>query len=59
MDIDRSSTRKEELLLKNMSDVWKLRRILSASNSQEAMEFLLDKLDKFPKNTELLSMVNK
>lgn len=59
MDIDRSSTRKEELLLKNTTEIWKLRRILSASNSQEAMEFLLDKLDKFPTNAELLSMVNK
>jgi transcription termination factor Rho len=58
MDIDRSSTRKEELLLEQMADIWKLRRILSASNSQDAMDFLLDKLEKFPTNEELLSMVN-
>ncbi len=58
MDIDKSSTRKEELLLENTSDIWKLRRILSASNSQDAMDFLLDKLDKFPTNEKLLSMVN-
>ncbi len=58
MDIDKSSTRKEELLLKNTSEIWKLRRILSASNSQDAMDFLLDKLDKFPTNVELLNMVN-
>jgi transcription termination factor Rho len=59
IDIDKSGTRKEELLLQNTSDIWKLRRILSASNSQDAIEFLLDKLDKFPTNEKLLSMVNK
>ncbi len=58
MDIDKSSTRKEELLLKDTADIWKLRRVLSASNSQDGMEFLLDKLDKFSTNEKLLSMVN-
>lgn len=58
MDVDKSGTRKEELLLENTTDIWKLRRILSASGSQEAMEFLMNKLDKFPSNVELLKAVN-
>jgi transcription termination factor Rho len=58
IDIEKSNTRKEELLLENTTDIWKLRRILAASNAQDAMEYLLDKLDKFPTNLELLNMVN-
>ncbi len=58
VEVNRSGTRKEELLLDNLSEIWKLRRILSASSTQEAMEFLLDKFDKYPTNKELLSMVN-
>jgi transcription termination factor Rho len=59
MDIEKLTTRKEELLLPNIKDIWKLRRILTASNSHEAMDFLLDKMTKFKTNEELLSMVNK
>ena len=58
IDIERSATRKEELLLKNLSEVWKLRRILGNTNTQESMEYLLDKMKKFPSNKELLDMVN-
>jgi transcription termination factor Rho len=58
IDLEKSTTRKEELLLKNISEVWKLRRVLSASNTQEAVEYLLDKLGKYPTNKELLNMVN-
>jgi len=59
IDIEKSHTRKEELLIHNLSDVWKLRRILTAtSKNQEALEFLLDKLKKFKTNAELLHMVN-
>jgi len=58
IEIEKSATRKEELLLDNLSEVWKLRRVLSASNSQESLEFLLDKLTKYPTNLELLKMVN-
>ncbi|MCP4754236.1 MAG: transcription termination factor Rho [Proteobacteria bacterium] len=58
IDIEKSNTRKEELLLDNTTDIWKLRRILSASNTQDSMEFLLDKMDKFPTNDKLLQMVN-
>jgi len=58
IDVEKSNTRKEELLLESTADIYKLRRILSASNTQEAMEFLLDKLEKFPTNKKLLDMVN-
>ena len=58
IDLEKSTTRKEELLLDSTSEVWKLRRILSASNTQEAIEYLLDKLAKYPTNGKLLEMVN-
>ena len=58
VDIEKSATRKEELLLEKMAEVWKLRRILSASKSTDAIEFLLDKLGKFKTNEHLLRMVN-
>lgn len=58
IDIDKSSTRKEELLLPNLADVWKLRRLLMATKSQDGLEYLLDKMNKFPTNEELLRMVN-
>ena len=58
IDVEKSTTRKEELLLKNTADVWKLRRILSASSSQDSLEYLLDKMGKFKTNEKLLGMVN-
>jgi transcription termination factor Rho len=46
MDVNRSGTRKEELLIKedDLAKLWILRKILSDFNSIEAMEFLLDKM---------------
>ena len=46
IDIQRSSTRKEELLLprSTLNRVWILRKLLSQLNAVEAMEFLLDKM---------------
>ncbi len=59
IDIERSATRKEELLIKNLQEVWKLRRILTATaKNQEAVEFLLDKMKKYGTNKDLLDMVN-
>ncbi|OGG94779.1 MAG: transcription termination factor Rho [Candidatus Lambdaproteobacteria bacterium RIFOXYD2_FULL_50_16] len=58
LDIEKSATRKEELLLPNLADVWKLRRLLSATKSQDGLEYLLDKMKKFKTNDELLQMVN-
>ncbi|MDX2469170.1 MAG: transcription termination factor Rho, partial [SAR324 cluster bacterium] len=59
IDIEKSHTRKEDLLLENLTEIWKLRRVLSAtSKTQESLEFLLDKMKKYPTNKELLAMLN-
>jgi len=56
MDINRSGTRKEELLLspEDLSKVWILRKFLSEMNSVEAMEFLLDRIRKTKTNGKFL-----
>lgn len=59
IDIDKSATRKEELLIKdNLTQIWKLRRILSNFSQVESMEFMLDKFKTYKDNKTLLSMVN-
>lgn len=56
MDINRSSTRKEELLLvpEDLNKVWILRKFLNEMNSVEAMEFLLDRIRKAKNNSKFL-----
>ena len=56
MDINRSGTRKEELLLvpEDLNKVWILRKFLNEMNSVEAMEFLLDRIRKTKNNTKFL-----
>ena len=56
IDINRSGTRKEELLLKEdeLSKIWILRKFLNEMNSVEAMEFLLDRLRKTKSNPDFL-----
>jgi transcription termination factor Rho len=53
IDITKSGTRKEELLVDRgtLSKMWVLRRILNPMGTQDAMEFLLDKL-KYSKNNQ-------
>lgn len=60
IDITRSGTRKEELLLDKaqLSKVWVLRRILNPMGSQESMEFLLDKLRATKSNAEFYESMN-
>ncbi len=57
MDINRSGTRKEELLLDKyvLMRVWILRKILSDLNAIDAMEFLLNKITNSKTNDEFLS----
>lgn len=57
MDINRSSTRKEELLLKPdvLNKIWILRKFLAEMNPIEAMEFLLDRLKKTKNNKRFLA----
>ena len=56
MDIKRSGTRKEELLLTEaeLNRVWVLRRILDPMGTAESMEFLLEKMRETKTNKELL-----
>jgi len=60
IDIQRSSTRKEELLMgrQTLNRVFILRRLLSQLNSVEAMEFLIDKMEKTKSNDEFLDSMN-
>jgi len=60
LDLQRSGTRKEELLLSEevLSKVWLLRKVLSPMNTIEAMEFLLDKMSGTKSNKEFFNMMN-
>ncbi len=61
MDIHRSGTRKEELLLDErvLHRVWLLRKVLTNMNPVDAMEFLLDKLRVTSSNDEFLDSMNQ
>ncbi|HLG93350.1 MAG TPA: transcription termination factor Rho [candidate division Zixibacteria bacterium] len=56
MDINRTSTRKEELLLSSevLGKVWILRKFLNEMNPIEAMEFLIDRMKKAKNNDKFL-----
>ncbi|MDX9856219.1 MAG: transcription termination factor Rho [candidate division Zixibacteria bacterium] len=57
MDINRSSTRKEELLMDQdtLSKIWILRKFLAEMNPIEAMEFLVDRMKKSKSNAKFLA----
>jgi len=61
IDINRSGTRKEELLLpvEDLNRIWILRKLLAPLNTVDAMEFLLDKLSGTSDNTEFLDSMNQ
>jgi len=61
MDIQRSGTRKEDLLIdpQRLAMIWVLRKILSASGPVESMELLLDRLGKTKTNDEFLASVKE
>jgi len=60
IDINRSGTRKEDLLLtpEELNRIWILRKILSEFSPIEAMEFLLEKLKGTKNNKEFLKVMN-
>ncbi|WP_035236809.1 transcription termination factor Rho [Desulfobacter vibrioformis] len=60
IDMNRSGTRKEELLLEPdvLNRVWILRKLLSSLNSVDAMQFLLEKMNGTKDNKEFLEMMN-
>ena len=61
IDIQKSGTRKEELLLKkeDLNRVWVLRKVLNPLSSVEAMELLLDKMGKTKSNADFLAQMQK
>ena len=61
IDAIQSGTRREELLMskEELAIVWKLRRVLSALDGQQALELLLEKLKKSTSNIEFLMTVQK
>ena len=62
IDIERSSTRREDLLLPpdDLAKVWTLRRMITAiGGGTEAIEMILDRLPKTVNNAEFLATLNK
>jgi len=61
IDIKRSNTRHEELLLKPevLQKTWILRKVLNELNNVEAMELLIEKLSKTKNNEEFLNSMNQ
>jgi len=60
IDITRSGTRKEELLLseKELNRVWLLRKVLQPMGTVDAMEFLLEKIRQTKTNIDFLDSMN-
>jgi len=61
IDLNRSGTRKEELLLseQELNRVWILRKILAAMNPVDAMEFLVEKMQGTKSNADFLDSMNR
>jgi len=61
IDINRSGTRKEELLLgkEKLARVWILRKLLAQLNPVETMEFVMDKITDTKDNQEFLDSMNQ
>ena len=60
IDIERSGTRKEELLFSDEEQrrIWILRRVLSEMQMVEAMELLRDRISRSKSNEEFLRSMN-
>lgn len=61
IDIKRSNTRKEELLVHpdELKRIWLMRKVLNELNSDEAMQLLIEKLSKSKTNAEFLMSMNQ
>jgi transcription termination factor Rho len=61
IDIQRSGTRKEELLIpkEDLSRIWILRKVLNPLSPVEAMELLISRLEKVRNNAEFLANMNQ
>lgn len=60
LDINKSATRKEELLIEPMTlqKLYVLRRVLHAMSPVDSMEFILNKVNQTKTNTEFLTSMN-
>jgi transcription termination factor Rho len=60
IDVNRSGTRKEELLLDDyeLNRVWILRKVLNPLNTVDSMELLIDKIKEAQSNSEFLASMN-
>jgi len=61
MDITKSGTRKEELLVDKgtLAKMWVLRRILAPMGTGDAMDFLVDKLKTTKNNADFFDSMNQ
>lgn len=61
IDVNKSGTRKEELLLteEELNKVWILRKLLNEMNQIEAMEFLIARMKETKNNKEFLKAMNQ
>jgi len=61
IDLNRSGTRKEELLLsaETLPRMWILRKFMNELNSLEAMEFLINKVNETKTNKKFLESMNQ
>ena len=61
IDVDASSTRKEDLLMSpdELKIVWQLRRVLHALEPQQALEVLMERMKETKSNAEFLLQVQK
>jgi transcription termination factor Rho len=61
IDIQKSGTRKEELLLprEDLNRIWVLRKVLTPLSPVEAMELLLDRMGKTKSNGDFLLSMQK
>jgi transcription termination factor Rho len=60
IDIKRSGTRKEDLLIRDdmLNRIWILRKLLASMNPADGMEFLVDKLKQQKTNQDFLDSMN-
>jgi transcription termination factor Rho len=60
IDVNRSGTRKEELLLSEyeLNRVWVLRKVLNPLSSVDSMELLIEKIKETQSNNDFLAAMN-
>lgn len=61
IDVNRSGTRKEELLLEQdeLPRVWLLRKVMNEMNISEVMELIIERMKKTRSNKEFLATLGK